>query len=194
MFILSIDQQPPGEILLTCSKIRLNSYPLFMLKIGHPIIELSSVESTNIYAMQMAHARLASPGTVYFAWEQTAGKGQRQKSWKSEPGQNLILSAVTTPEVAFRENQFRLSCSAALACRDFFSKYAGDETTIKWPNDLYWRDRKAGGILIENIIRGIHWEYAIIGIGININQTFFDPSLPNPVSLKQITGKNFNIS
>ena len=79
---------------------------------------------------------------------------------------------------------------------DLFSKYAGDETRIKWPNDLYWRDRKAGGILIENVIQSSQstvgsWQWAVGGIGININQTVFDPDLPNPVSLKQITGKNY---
>src|SRR5688572_22626720 len=77
-------------------------------------------------------------------------------------------------------------------------KYAGEETKIKWPNDLYWQDRKAGGILIENIVGGQepgsgHREWnSIIGIGININQTNFDPELKNPVSLKQITGKDFD--
>jgi BirA family biotin operon repressor/biotin-[acetyl-CoA-carboxylase] ligase len=89
--------------------------------------------------------------------------------------------------------QFLLSASVALATCDFYKNYAGDETRIKWPNDLYWRDRKAGGILIENSFRGNEWTFAIAGIGININQTHFDPALPNPVSLKQITGKNFNV-
>jgi BirA family biotin operon repressor/biotin-[acetyl-CoA-carboxylase] ligase len=85
-----------------------------------------------------------------------------------------------------------LSATVALACYDFYKKYAGDETRIKWPNDVYWRDRKAGGILIENVFRGADWLYAVVGIGINVNQIAFDPSLPNPVSLKQITGKDFD--
>jgi BirA family transcriptional regulator, biotin operon repressor / biotin---[acetyl-CoA-carboxylase] ligase len=79
----------------------------------------------------------------------------------------------------------------ANASWEFFSKYAGDETRIKWPNDIYWRDRKAGGILIENIIRGNNWLWALVGIGMNINQTAFT-DLPNPVSLKQITGKSYD--
>jgi BirA family biotin operon repressor/biotin-[acetyl-CoA-carboxylase] ligase len=66
------------------------------------------------------------------------------------------------------------------------------EFLIKWPNDLYWRDRKIGGILIENILQGDKWKFAIAGIGININQTEFPEFLPNPVSLKQITGKTFS--
>jgi BirA family biotin operon repressor/biotin-[acetyl-CoA-carboxylase] ligase len=75
----------------------------------------------------------------------------------------------------------------------FFRKYTGDETRIKWPNDLYWQDRKAGGILIENSLSASgSWEWAIAGIGININQTRFPADLPNPVSMKQITGKDFD--
>jgi BirA family biotin operon repressor/biotin-[acetyl-CoA-carboxylase] ligase len=81
----------------------------------------------------------------------------------------------------------------AIAVHDFFSKYAGDETFVKWPNDLYWRDRKAGGILIENILQGTRWQFSVAGIGINVNQTAFSPHLPNPVSLKQITGRHFDI-
>ncbi len=88
---------------------------------------------------------------------------------------------------------FPLSTCVALACHDFFSRYAlPDETFIKWPNDLYWRDRKAGGILIENSCRGTEWLFAIVGIGININQVKFPGSVRNPVSLKQITGLDFD--
>jgi BirA family biotin operon repressor/biotin-[acetyl-CoA-carboxylase] ligase len=163
-----------------------------MAKPGEPFIELQSIDSTNIYAMQQVHARLATPGTAYFAHEQYQGKGQRNKQWQSEQGQNLILSVVISPPHTDPAINFPLSATTALACYDFFSRYAGDETSIKWPNDLYWRDRKAGGILIENAIRGGVWEYAVIGIGININQTIFDPALANPVSLKQITGKSYD--
>ncbi|WP_336516093.1 biotin--[acetyl-CoA-carboxylase] ligase [Pollutibacter soli] len=160
--------------------------------IGKPFIELPRVDSTNIYAMQQAHARLATPGTVYFAHEQTSGKGQRNRKWTSEPGKNLMMSAVINAPFSDPGKQFLLSCATALACYDFFKIFAGDETAIKWPNDIYWRDRKAGGILIENIIRNSLWDMAVIGIGININQASFDPELRNPVSLLQITGKIFN--
>jgi BirA family biotin operon repressor/biotin-[acetyl-CoA-carboxylase] ligase len=88
--------------------------------------------------------------------------------------------------------------AVALACFDFFSAYAGEETFIKWPNDIYWRDRKAGGILIENIIgknkwNESVWKFAVAGIGINVNQTLFNSELKNVVSLKQITGKSFDV-
>jgi BirA family biotin operon repressor/biotin-[acetyl-CoA-carboxylase] ligase len=84
-----------------------------------------------------------------------------------------------------------LSAAIALGTFDFFSKYAGEATKIKWPNDLYWNDRKAGGILIENIFRDKNWEWAIAGVGINVNQVDFGPGLKNPVSLKQITSKEY---
>ena len=64
---------------------------------------------------------------------------------------------------------------------------------IKWPNDIYWRDRKAGGILIENILRGPDWLFAVAGIGININQSSFPTDLQNPVSLKQVTGRQYDV-
>ncbi|MBO9199217.1 MULTISPECIES: biotin--[acetyl-CoA-carboxylase] ligase [Niastella] len=167
------------------------SHPGKDAPIGHPYIILSTIDSTNNYAMRQIQAGLASHGTTWFAMEQTAGKGQRGKSWLTTPNQNIMLSAVVKPAL-LPSRQFWLSATVALACYDFYKKHAGDETAIKWPNDVYWRDRKAGGILIENIFRGTDWLYAVVGIGINVNQVVFDPSLPNPVSLKQITGKEFD--
>lgn len=167
------------------------AHPRHLASIGHPYIILPSIDSTNNYAMRQIQAGLANHGTTWFAREQTAGKGQRGKSWLTTPNQNIMFSTVITPGL-LPTRQFWLSATIALACYDFYKKYAGDETCIKWPNDVYWRDRKAGGILIENVFRGADWLYAVVGIGININQISFDPSLPNPVSLKQITGKDFD--
>lgn len=154
---------------------------------------LDTVDSTNIYAMKQIHAAMATHGMAWFAREQTAGKGQRGKSWKSEKDKNITLSLVLEPGRLQYTNQFQLSAAVALACFEFFSNYAGDETKIKWPNDLYWRDRKAGGILIENIVQGKNWKWAVVGIGININQTMYNTAIKKPVSLKQITGKNFDV-
>ncbi|HEX6431285.1 MAG TPA: biotin--[acetyl-CoA-carboxylase] ligase [Niastella sp.] len=167
------------------------AHPSHLAPIGHSYIILPTIDSTNNYAMRQIQAGLANHGTTWFAREQTAGKGQRGKSWLTTPNQNIMLSTVITPGI-LPSHQFGLSATIALACYDFYKKYAGDETRIKWPNDVYWRDRKAGGILIENVFRGADWLYAVVGIGININQIVFDPSLPNPVSLKQITGKDFD--
>jgi BirA family biotin operon repressor/biotin-[acetyl-CoA-carboxylase] ligase len=164
------------------------------LYIGHSFIELQSVDSTNNYAMARTSAGMASHGTLFFAHEQWAGKGQRGKDWTSTPGENIIVSAVLQPVPLPVTHQFPLSACVALACFDFFSLYAGvRETTLKWPNDLYWRDRKAGGILIENSIKGNSWAWAIAGMGININQDSFPETARNPVSLKQITGRTFDV-
>ena len=154
---------------------------------------LNTVDSTNNYAMARVHEGLAKHGMLWFAQEQTAGKGQRGKTWTMEKGKNIAMSLVLEPARLKITNQFYLSAAVALTCFEFFSAYAGDETKIKWPNDLFWRDRKAGGILIENKFLGKAWKWAVVGIGININQTSFDKYLINPVSLKQITGKTFTV-
>jgi BirA family biotin operon repressor/biotin-[acetyl-CoA-carboxylase] ligase len=161
--------------------------------IGEPFFELSEVESSNNYAMQKVQAHLAVHGTTWFAHFQKAGKGQRGKEWKAEPGQNILVSCVVEPAMLSIDSQFLLNAAVAAACYDFFNKYAIDKTSIKWPNDIYWEDRKAGGVLIENILSGDRWRYSIIGIGININQTLFPVGLRNPVSLKQITGKTYHV-
>ncbi|MGQ0737871.1 MAG: biotin--[acetyl-CoA-carboxylase] ligase [Bacteroidota bacterium] len=164
--------------------------------IGSPFIELQSVDSTNNYARQQIHAGLAQHGMTLFAHEQTAGKGQRGRAWASEPGANIAISIVVNPAPLPLNRQFQLSACVAVSVHEFFIKYAGNETKIKWPNDLYWQDRKAGGILVESVVSGresgVGWRWAIIGIGININQTSFPAELPNPVSLKQISGKEHN--
>ncbi len=153
---------------------------------------LTTVGSTNNYAMDMVHEGMASHGMAWFAHEQTAGKGQRGREWLSEPGQNIALSVVLEPLSLKTGEQFALSMLVGLVCHEFFAGLAGEETSIKWPNDLYWRDRKAGGVLVENSYHGRTWKYAVVGIGININQVHFTAGAKNPVSLKQITGKTFD--
>ncbi len=160
--------------------------------IGHPFLVLAQVDSTNIYAIDKVQANLAAHGAAFFAHHQTKGKGQMGKQWKDDSGSNILLTVVINTQFLLISQQFAISIMTALACYDFFSQYAGEETKIKWPNDLYWRDRKAGGILIENHLKGSIWQYSVLGMGININQTVFDSQINNPVSLKQITGKSFD--
>jgi BirA family transcriptional regulator, biotin operon repressor / biotin---[acetyl-CoA-carboxylase] ligase len=154
---------------------------------------LDTVDSTNNYAMAKVRAGMAKHGMAIFAREQTAGKGQRGKSWQTQAQQNITLSLILNTDTLRTDQQFYLSMLVALGVNDFIKEYAGGETAIKWPNDLYWRDRKAGGILIETVFKGSTWQWAVVGIGININQTRFDKSLPNPVSLSQITGKTYDV-
>lgn len=161
--------------------------------IGKPFIKLNSVESTNNYAMQKVKIGSTNHGTAYFAYEQTSGKGQYDKHWLSGKGENIILSIVLEPENFSITRKFHLNVISALAVKDLFNKYTTDIIKIKWPNDIYWCDRKAAGILIENIVRGDKIRYSVAGMGININQTNFSEGLKNPVSLKQITGKDYDV-
>lgn len=162
--------------------------------IGTPFIELQSVDSTNNYARQLIHAGMAQHGMAVFAHEQVAGKGQRGRQWFSEKGQNIALSMLMQPVEIHPSRQFELSAAISLAVYQTIHAFIPEYLYIKWPNDLYWQDRKAGGILIENLIssQDARWNWAIAGIGININQTAFSPDLPNPVSIRQITGREFD--
>ncbi|MBS1598182.1 MAG: biotin--[acetyl-CoA-carboxylase] ligase [Bacteroidetes bacterium] len=171
----------------------INIFPDNYHSIGSNFVELQSVDSTNNYAMAAVHAGLAFHGTSYFALEQTAGKGQRGKTWTTTSGENIIMSIITEPRFLLPMQQFFLSATIAISCYDFLTNFFPDEWKIKWPNDLYWRDRKAGGILIESICKGNEWLFAIVGIGININQVQFPDEIKNPVSLKQITGKTMKV-
>ncbi len=159
---------------------------------------LDSVDSTNNYAMATIREGMAKHAMAVMAKAQTAGKGQRGKSWQTEPGQNIAMSLILKTDMLPAGRQFYLSMCMALAVNEFLNKYTEQQTFIKWPNDLYWRDRKAAGMLIENIIgtrqTGVgNWPWAVVGIGININQTGFNAALPNPVSLKQITGEEYDV-
>ncbi len=157
-----------------------------------PLHILDYVDSTNNYAMQKVYSGDAKDGEAWFAIEQAHGKGRRGKDWETNKGENIILSvAVNTLHLQVYE-QFKLSAATALACYDLIAVYDKINTKIKWPNDLFWNDRKTGGILIENVIKGNIWQWAVIGIGINVNQTVFPFHLKHPVSLKLITGKNFD--
>ncbi|WEK37283.1 MAG: biotin--[acetyl-CoA-carboxylase] ligase [Candidatus Pseudobacter hemicellulosilyticus] len=176
-------------------------HPAIFQPLGKPLTVLSSVDSTNNYAMAQVRSGLAGHGAAWLAMEQTAGRGQRGKTWVTNPGDNLLLSIALQTSALPAGSQFLLSAAIALGCYDFFKIHAGDETRVKWPNDLYWRDRKAAGILIENrhLAKGEDsgpegaWSWAIAGMGININQTSFAEGVRNPVSLKQITGKDFDV-
>lgn len=124
---------------------------------------------------------------------QTAGRGQAGNGWESERGQNLLFSVLLRkPQVAIAE-QFMLSMLAAVALRETVAEEIGDEgLTIKWPNDLYWGDKKLAGMLIENTLAGGGIAHSILGIGLNINQEHWIGNAPNPVSMRLITGQSYS--
>jgi BirA family transcriptional regulator, biotin operon repressor / biotin---[acetyl-CoA-carboxylase] ligase len=172
--------------------------------LGAPLIELSTIESTNIYAMEQIKEGLAKSGSCYTADFQTNGKGQHGRVWESSKGQNLLCSYILELKTldALKNwtptDQIGFSAAIALGVRTFFAAFAGSETKIKKPNDIYFSDRKAGGILIENLVRGQEWTWSVIGIGMNINQTAFSSSAmnsvsSNPISLQEITNQSWDV-
>ncbi|MCX6243641.1 MAG: biotin--[acetyl-CoA-carboxylase] ligase [Bacteroidetes bacterium] len=155
----------------------------------HHIIELERTGSTNLFAEQLLASQEVDDGTVILALEQTAGKGQGENTWESEPGKNLTFSLVLLPEFLLPELQFLLNKAITLGILDYLQSLTLSQTiSIKWPNDIYAGNRKIGGLLINNTIRGNLFASSVAGIGININQDAFNPGIPNPVSLKQLTG------
>ncbi len=157
------------------------------------MIILDSVDSTNNYAMGLIQKREINQEIAIVALEQTCGKGRRGKQWKSNKGENIMLSVPAQMQWLSVLRQFELSVAIALSCFDFFRRYILENLFIKWPNDIFINDSKAGGILIENLIKGKIWQWAVIGIGLNINQENFDENKFTATSLKNITGKNFDI-
>lgn len=124
-----------------------------------------------------------NPQDYIYAGYQTAGRGQTGNGWESEADKNLLCSIL----LPARKNLFELNIIVAVAVQ----RMLGEDFTIKWPNDIYWQDKKVAGILIENALIGNEVKYSIAGIGLNVNQTEWQSNAPNPVSLKQIYGTDF---
>ncbi len=160
--------------------------------IGKVCIELQAIDSTNEYAKALLSKSKPAEGTVIFAHEQSAGKGQFGKKWESTKGENLTFSVILYPDFLEAGNAHRLNQAISLALHDFFESL-NVTTRIKWPNDIYSGDDKLAGILIENALLKEHLSYSVIGIGINVNQTAFSPGILNPVSLKMVLGKQFEL-
>jgi BirA family transcriptional regulator, biotin operon repressor / biotin---[acetyl-CoA-carboxylase] ligase len=164
------------------------------LFIGHPIKILDKVDSTNSFAFELIKQSSPTEGYLIWAKEQFAGRGQRGAQWSSEPGSNLTFSIILHPHFLPVAKQFQLTKAIALGIAGFISHCLEDHThvKIKWPNDIYVKNCKIAGILIENVLEQSTLKYSVVGIGLNVNQVNFDPSLPNPTSLKLLTGKDFN--
>ncbi len=155
-------------------------------------IYIAQTTSTNTSLAEICdRGEAANLSSVYTSF-QTAGRGQRGNKWESEQGKNLLFSIVIFPERLMAKHHFILLQITALALYDILSEYT-DGISIKWPNDIYWRDKKICGTLIENDLKGIYIERSISGTGVNLNQKEFKSDAPNPISLSQITGDTYDI-
>lgn len=152
---------------------------------------IKQTNSTNALLWRMIREESLPEGFVVQTDFQTGGKGQIGNSWESEAGKNLLFSMVLYPYHIVPDQQFLLSQIVSLGIKKALDEYTED-ITVKWPNDIYWNDKKLVGILIENSLQGNRIKSVVIGIGLNVNQLSFVSDAPNPVSLQQITGRRIN--
>ena len=157
--------------------------------IGSDIMFCKNAESTNTFASGLLQNEPVAEGTIIHTNFQLAGRGQKGNRWESEEGKNLLFSIVLFPGMVSPEDQFIISMIISLGICDFLKMFITG-CRIKWPNDIYAGDDKIAGILIENSITGESISNTIVGVGLNINQISFPEDIPNPVSLKMLTGKD----
>ncbi len=154
------------------------------LIIGKVLYELNECESTNLYAKELIAKSKPPNGTVVLTDNQTAGRGQFGNFWQSEPHQNIALSIILFPKLKIKE-QFFLSKTISLACVKALKSITNLDFEIKWPNDIYYKNQKVGGILIENQVIGNDISNSVVGVGINLNQESFE-NLPQATSIYRI--------
>ena len=157
---------------------------------GQQLVYLPQCDSTNNIAHDLLIKNKATEGCVVITSAQTRGRGQRGNSWEAEPGKNITLSVVLNPSFIAVAKQFSLSIAVSLAVADLVKAFLPEQRLkVKWPNDLYYGNKKLGGILIENTISNLYLQHSIIGIGLNINQLSFTNN--QAVSLAQLTGEEY---
>lgn len=164
------------------------------LFIGKNTLFLHEVESTNTYAMNMLRNVNAIEGTVVHTDHQTRGRGQRGSSWNSDAASNITASVILKPSFLSIENSFYLSKISALAVYDVLAEILPQsqyDIKIKWPNDILVNKRKIAGILIENNFNNLSIQYSVIGIGLNVNQTFFQGLDNMATSLQLLMNRRF---
>ncbi|WP_044282938.1 biotin--[acetyl-CoA-carboxylase] ligase [Candidatus Amoebophilus asiaticus] len=160
--------------------------------VGENIIYKATCGSTNTEAMKLLSAENVPEGTVIITDNQTNGRGQRANTWTSEPYKNLTFSLILYPTWVMIQNSFLLNMLTAISIYKTLNTYIPNGLFVKWPNDIYYQNKKIGGVLIENLINQNKIKTSIIGIGLNINQTTF--SLTNITSLSLVCGHEFNLS
>ena len=142
--------------------------------VGHRLVKLIKVDSTSSYLKTLlSNFEPLVQGTVIMADEQYAGRGQNNNKWLSQRGKNLTFSIYLVPHFLAAHQQFKLNQAITLGITDSLTKLLGNSCKIKWPNDIYFKEDKIGGVLIENTVRGNKISESVIGIGLNVNQTVF---------------------
>ena len=164
------------------------------LFVGQNLVSLKEVDSTNTFLKNiLSNSKPVPDGTVIMAETQYAGRGQRDNTWHAEPGKNLTFSLLLKPGFLSAQQQFDLTRAISLGLYDALYPLLRDSLKIKWPNDIYYGDKKLGGMLIENILQGSQIKNAIIGIGLNVNQENFPDNTANATSIKKILQRDYEL-
>lgn len=159
--------------------------------LGKDVHFLPECHSTNDIALRMIRLRQTKEGSIVISDNQTKGKGQRGNTWQSEAGKNLTFSLILRPDFMDISEQFYLNMAVSNSIRRLLQEYIPN-LKVKWPNDLIVPGYgKLVGTLIENTFSGKQWEYAVVGIGVNVNQLQF--VTPNVASISSITGSQFDL-
>jgi BirA family biotin operon repressor/biotin-[acetyl-CoA-carboxylase] ligase len=165
------------------------------LFVGQNLVILKEVASTNNYLKDLlSNSKPVADGTVIMAESQFNGRGQQTNRWHSEAGKNLTFSLLLKPAFLPLQQQFDLTRAISLGVITGLQQVTGLPVKIKWPNDIYYGDKKLGGILIENLVQGSNIKNSVIGIGLNINQESFPSEIPNAASVKQILQKDYDLN
>lgn len=156
------------------------------------VIHVDETDSTNSLIRRLEAERKPDFAdkrmVVVTADYQTAGRGQGTHTWAAQRGQNLLFSILIHPVMVPVGRQFLLSMMEALAVREALQSYQAEDITLKWPNDIYWQDKKISGTLIETTLAHGHIQDCVFGTGVNVNQKSFPDDVPNGASLCQIVG------
>jgi BirA family biotin operon repressor/biotin-[acetyl-CoA-carboxylase] ligase len=163
------------------------------LFVGVQKIPLKKVDSTNSYALNMLSKSNPPEGTVVIAANQTEGKGQMGSHWLVEPDKNATFSVILYPRFLRPSQHFLLNTCISLAISDALLQLGLSDLLIKWPNDIYFRGKKLGGILIQNTVNSGSIVSTVAGIGINVNQERFPDELPNATSLAIAAQKKWDL-
>jgi BirA family biotin operon repressor/biotin-[acetyl-CoA-carboxylase] ligase len=153
---------------------------------------LPSCHSTNEIAQNLVKAG-CQEGTVVITDDQFAGKGQAGNTWQTEAGKNLTFSLILRPEFLKPQDQFLITVAISLSLENFLKEYLPGEIKVKWPNDIYYKGKKIAGMLIENVLRGSNFDYAVIGVGLNVNQEDF-ANIEKGISMKIVSGENYELN
>ena len=160
--------------------------------INFKIIKLDAIDSSNDWLKEKFLQGNCREGDLVWVNDQTKGRGQRENQWLSAPGKNLTFSLFNVFDKLSTQDQFLINCSVTLAIIMALNEISVPDLSLKWPNDILSGNKKIGGVLIENFVRGDQFSGTVVGVGLNVNQDNFD-LLPKASSILMLTKKQYDL-